>query len=617
MERVDWGADGTPRSPRFDDIYRPASLGLAQARHVFLHGCGLPEAWAHRERCTILETGFGLGLNFLATWRAWKDDPQRPRLLHFVSIEAFPVAGEDIERSASAHEALRPLASELARQWYGLTPGVHRLSFEGGRVLLTLCIGDVQAMLAQLAPFRANGIFLDGFDPQRNPRMWTPEVMRAVARFCRRGTRAATWTVAADLRRALAQCGFQVEKAQGLAPKRDCLRAVYDPEWEPKGLKETPSIAAGSCAVIGAGLAGSAAAASLARRSWQVTVFDASDTAASGASSLPAGLVAPHQSPDDNLLSRLTRAGVRCTLQEARARLVEGRDWERSGVLEFRGGDVRDPADVEALSAWTRIATREERADALLAEGANAWWHETAAWIKPSALVHAWLGDEGIAFVGSTAVGAPFESNGRWGLQTTAGVELGSFDLVVVAAANASRELLAGRIGTTPVRGQVTWSRSEGLPPFPMNGNGHFLPRVPLEEGVAWLSGSTYARGDASTGERAEDHAANLQRLRELSPGVAAQLEVQFASGEVRAWTGVRCASRDRRPLVGEIEPGLWVATAMGSRGLTFAVLCAELLAARLHGEPMPVERKLAEALDAVRGEPGRSSSPANRAGRR
>ena len=74
-----------------------------------------------------------------------------------------------------------------------------------------------------------------------------------------------------------------------------------------------------------------------------------------------------------------------------------------------------------------------------------------------------------------------------------------------------------------------------------------------------------------------------------------------FARGGVQAWTGIRCASADRRPLLGEIEPGLWVSTALGSRGMTFCALCAELLAAQVHGEPLPLDTRLARALDARR----------------
>src|SRR2546427_191519 len=81
---------GVPHSEAFGDIYHSVSGGLEQARHVFLRGNGLPERWAGRERFVVFETGFGLGLNFLATWQAWRADASRPRRLHFVSIEKHP-----------------------------------------------------------------------------------------------------------------------------------------------------------------------------------------------------------------------------------------------------------------------------------------------------------------------------------------------------------------------------------------------------------------------------------------------------------------------------------------------------------------------------------------------
>ena len=89
-EPIDWLDDGTPCSPRFGDRYHSEGGGLAQAREVFLHGCGLPAAWAGQRQWCVLETGFGLGLNFLVTWAAWRADPQRCQMLHFVSLEAWP-----------------------------------------------------------------------------------------------------------------------------------------------------------------------------------------------------------------------------------------------------------------------------------------------------------------------------------------------------------------------------------------------------------------------------------------------------------------------------------------------------------------------------------------------
>lgn len=600
-EPVEWSPDGTPRSPRFGDVYRPRTGALEQARQVFLGGCGLPAAWAGQPRWCVLETGFGLGLNFLATWRAWRDDPARPALLHFAAIEAFPVSADDVRRSAEAHPELRELADELAAQWWGLTPGFHRLAFEGWRVLLTLCVGDAAELLPEQA-FAADSVFLDGFDPLRNPQMWALPVLQAVARCCRRGTALASWTASSQVRRDLQTCGFVVTKVPGVPPKRESLHARYEPAWTPRGGPPEGRRAAGRAIVVGAGLAGAAAAASLARRGWRVQVLDAAEQPASGASGLPAGLLAPHTSPDDNLLSRLSRAGVRVTLGEA-ARLLRGDvDWQRGGSLEVQVGDRRPLPDLgPGGSAW-----QQARDDGV--------WHEAAAWIRPAALVRAWLANEGIEWRGRSRVTRLARTGEAWSALDAHGDVIATADLVVVAAALGSGELAPGvPLALNPVRGQVSWGpmpSGDGLPSHPLNGNGHFLPGIPLPDGPAWLSGSTYSRGDRGLDVRPQDQAANFERLRGLSPSLAARLRPQFDSGEVRAWTGTRCASSDRRPLVGELAPGLWVSTAMGSRGLTFAALCAELLCARLHGEPWPLPRRLGRALDAARPtRPGRGTA--------
>lgn len=550
-ERVEWQPDGTPRSTRFDDIYRPASGGLEQARHVFLHGCDLPVAWAGRAQWRILETGFGLGLNFLAVWRAWKDDPKRPRILHFVSVEAWPVSADDILRSANDYAELVPLARELAAQWVDLAAGAHRLSFEHGHVLLTLHVRDARAMLRS-EPFTADSVFLDGFDPKSNPHIWDEAAMKGVARHSRRGTRLATWTSSGEVRRALQSCGFVVNKVEGLPPKRHRTEAVFDPHWNPRGLVERREVMPANVVVIGAGLAGAATAASLARRGWRVRVLDAADAPAARASAVPVGLLAPHTSTDDNLLSRLSRAGVRMTLQQARELLREGEDWCQTGVTQIGEQRVR---------------------------------HDRAGWIKPAALVRSWLSQPGIEWQGSTHVTSiePFRDR-----------------VVVVAAACASQALLGDRMELHPVRGQVAWGPQDAglrVPAHPVNGNGHFIPSVPFDGAPAWFCGSTYSRDDDDAAIREEDTRANFDRLQALLPGVAQQLEGR----PMQAWAGVRCTSRDRRPLVGQIEAGVWLTTAMGSRGLTFCTLAGELIAARIHDEPLPLDARLAAAIDIAR----------------
>jgi tRNA 5-methylaminomethyl-2-thiouridine biosynthesis bifunctional protein len=592
---------------------------LAQARHVFLSGRGLPQAWAGQPQWLILETGFGLGLHFLTTWHAWRSDPERPRMLHYVSTEACPVSAEELLRAAQAHPGqpgLASLAGELAAQWHGLLPGFHRLAFDDGRVLLTLCIGDAQAML-RAQRFEADSIFLDDFGPREDPALWSPDALKAVSRFARQGTAIASWNTAQPVRDALRQCGFMLEE------RDDGLRGVFAPAWTVRRRGPAPERidTPGRCAVIGAGLAGAAVAASLARRGWQVTVLDAADRPAAGASGLPVGMLAPHVSPDDALLSRLTRAGIRATWIELVRLLEEGRDWRASGVLERRpDGDTRVPAGWSGdgpNESWP--ANAEQLAAVGLPGDTPALWHARAAWVKPHQLIAAWLRQPGVEFRGGCHVARLEPHAGGWQLFDADGEWLADADRVVVCAGFESGRF-APALPLQSVRGQVAWgpvpdgTADPALPPLttlpttPINGDGHLVAQVPVPHGPPiWLAGATFDR-DSTTLEPTEaDSLANRDRLARLHPAAAAALAGTFERGEVHTWVGVRCASGDRRPLVGPIGPigtpaaGLWACTALGSRGLSFAALCAELLAAQWHAEPLPLPATLAKALGTQR----------------
>ena len=136
---VEFGPDGMPFSVRYHDVYRSREGALAESNEVFVQGAHLQERWRGRSDYTVLEVGFGLGLNFLATVRALLDDPAGPECLHFVSVEAHPLDRADLSR---AHEALGlandPLSRELLQAWPLAMPGLHRLTFSGGRVRLIL-----------------------------------------------------------------------------------------------------------------------------------------------------------------------------------------------------------------------------------------------------------------------------------------------------------------------------------------------------------------------------------------------------------------------------------------------------------------------------------------------
>jgi tRNA 5-methylaminomethyl-2-thiouridine biosynthesis bifunctional protein len=388
--------------------------------------------------------------------------------------------------------------------------------------------------------------------------------------------------------------------------------------------------------VIGAGLSGSAVAYSLALRGWAVTVLDQAPSLGAGASGLPAGLAAPHVSPDDNVLSRLTRAGVRCTLQRAQALLQEGTDWALTGVLEHTLTGKRklpttppvqglDPGLPTSLSSacpnaelCSTLASPAQIAAAGLPPHTPALWHGMAAWLRPRQLVAAQLQTPGVTVRWGQRVQHIERQSGLWTVTNAQDQVLGQAPLLVVASAFDSLALLRHlpefAVPLNPLRGQVSFGHMDDLsdaqrrlmPAFPVNGHGSFICGVPTPEGPAgWYTGSTFERDVVQTPVRHGDHAANQQRLAVLLPGLGTALQEQFKPEHVQGWAGLRCTLPDRLPAVGPIDderlPGLWLSTGMGARGISLAVLCGELTAAWLENEAPPLDASLAKRLQAQR----------------
>ena len=191
---------------------------------MFLAGNGLPARWRGRRAFSVLETGFGFGLNFLATWAAWREDAERCGRLHFVSLEKHPFAAADLERLHARYPEFAESAAALRAAWPPLVPGVHRLELERGRVVLTLAFADAADALRELR-LAADAIYLDGFAPAKNPAMWSAAALKALARLAAPGATAATWSTAAPVREALEARGLRDRKAPRLrAPSARCWR---------------------------------------------------------------------------------------------------------------------------------------------------------------------------------------------------------------------------------------------------------------------------------------------------------------------------------------------------------------------------------------------------------
>ena len=221
-----WDEQGLPYATNFQDHYFSKNGGLEESRYVFINGNSLPQAWKNKETFTIAETGFGTGLNFLALWKLWNESSFKPKKLHFISIEGFPLDNESLKKSHHLWDELKDLSKELQEKYPPLVEGIHHIEFENGQIILTLGFGEALSVLPKFY-YDVDAWFLDGFAPSRNDSLWNENVFSHVARLSHKGTTFATFTSASKVRKGLHEVGFDVSKREGFKGKREMCTGIY------------------------------------------------------------------------------------------------------------------------------------------------------------------------------------------------------------------------------------------------------------------------------------------------------------------------------------------------------------------------------------------------------
>lgn len=646
-------APGVPYSAQYGDVYHSAAGAWAQAQHVFIAGNGLPQRWQGRHQFVILETGFGLGNNFMATWSAWLDDPQRCDHLFFISIEKHPLTRDDlsrVHRPDPADERRQQLGEQLIAAWPVLTPGWHHLRFDGPQnqsVSLMLGLGDVADLLPELMA-SVDAFYLDGFAPAKNPDMWAPQRLVRLQRLAAPEATAATWSCARVVRDGLAQAGFEVSRWPGFKGKREMIRAVYAPRYVPPpppgGLGLVPAHERRQALVIGAGLAGCTAAWALRREGWTVTLVDRQAKAASETSGNPGGLFHSVLHAEDGVHARAHRAAALAAWRVIQQAVNDGVRGSVDGLVRL---DAKTSTD-EARALLRRLGMPQDHVQWLehdevaavldVPAPSGGWLFHQAGWVHPAGWCE-WLLTQahlsrlqtgGLTFAGGQVVASLRRTAaGLWQALGPQGELIHEAPNVVLACAHGVSDLLQGLptehacapLPMSKVRGQVSWGvkvSGTRLPKLPVAGGGYALS---LDEQTL-LFGATTQHHDDDPSTRAQDHAHNAHVARQL--GVL-QAEVPPLTGRV----GWRATTPDRLPMVGALpwsaerlrdagqrlrldQPrliprqrdaagGLYVLSGLGSRGITWSVLGAELLVHWMAATPCPVDVSLRDALDPAR----------------
>ncbi|MEM1113015.1 MAG: bifunctional tRNA (5-methylaminomethyl-2-thiouridine)(34)-methyltransferase MnmD/FAD-dependent 5-carboxymethylaminomethyl-2-thiouridine(34) oxidoreductase MnmC [Pseudomonadota bacterium] len=651
---LEWDAQGAPFSTQFDDVYYARRDGPAESRYVFLQGNRLSERLAEPglARFCILETGFGTGLNFLETWQAWRSLPEPRPSVHYVSVEKFPLRPEDLATALQAQVHVAALSTELMAAYPPMIPGQHRRLFNAGRFTLDLWFEDAEEMLTDLAassPASVDAFYLDGFAPARNPDMWRPEIYAALAGLGKPGATIATFSAAGHVRRGLANAGFSMLRAPGFGTKRECLRGTLERPPAPSRPKtpwdiiSEPRSTPDSALVVGGGLAGCATAARLAQRGLDVTLLDAGDIAGGGSGNAQGVLYTRvshrHSALTDFALQSYLFAIDLYAQYFRSGRLQEGVDGLLCGNFQQMGDTAKLARLQEALDGLPNLAAVLSPPEASERVGVPqpdpGLWFPGSGWLHPPALCRLWLENPRIEVKEHCGRIHLEHADGRWSARGDDGV-VASADCAILATGAAMQQDPLGWLPLQSIRGQTTDLPSTAALTGLKACLCHDGYLAPARRGLHTL-GATFNLDTDVSQIRVADHQENLDRLEKALPSCAAVV----ASAKPEALEGrvaFRCASSDYLPVIGPVPererflqtfeglrknarldirhtgpymPGLYINVAHGSRGLTSTPLAAELLAALICHEPLPLCRDLYRAVapgrflirDLVRGE--------------
>jgi len=609
---IDWRGH-TPSAPAFGDIYFSPENGLAESNFVFLDGIQAPDSWQNKDQFVVAETGFGTGLNFLATYKKWIES-NAPGRLTYISTERYPLSEEALKKAHQAFSSLENYARQLRQAWPPPSHGFHPRFFENGKIQLLLLFGDAESTLTELQA-EVDAWFLDGFSPAKNPEMWSDRLFDQIARLSKPKARFATFTAAGFVRRSLEARGFVVKKTQGFGQKRNRLLGQMKAEHRPTPPLKAPEWAKlsntteGPTTIVGAGIAGLSLAAALGRRSRQSSVIGARSYPA--ASEVPAAILAPGfqagpQPTTDFVTSAFAQA---CWLPQYR------NAWS----------DVRG---VELFAGSAAEAKRFKRIEEALGWGPD-WVSMTENGLSyprsGSLNTAATLANISETLAIETATIQRIEKTSAGWLLIGEGIKRETRNLILAAGAGtANLAKNANNFGFTARAGQIeTLLASDAdLPEKSLAASGYITAPI---DGSQTL-GSTFS--DFGGDERAAPQTTNSATVE-----ILAKVEAEFgisvgAETPLTSWAGIRAATKDYMPLIGPVpawqaaaeqfaplsidrkitglgpmqyQDGLFLLTGFGSKGFQQAPYAAEYLAAHLCGDPLPMAAKVAAYLHPAR----------------
>ena len=204
-------------NPVVGEHYHSRHGALQESKHVFLESGLKYFLKGESRKASILELGFGTGLNFLVSAEYCSSEMVD---LEYTGIEAYPLSPDLISKTDYDHY----VSSDI---WNAFTQNYEQALNEEVK-LSPDC--KLQIACTKLLEFQSAKLFdvlyFDAFAAIHQPEMWSEESLSHISTFLHPGGVFVTYAITGNLKRTMKGLGFSIEKAPGAPGKREMLRAV-------------------------------------------------------------------------------------------------------------------------------------------------------------------------------------------------------------------------------------------------------------------------------------------------------------------------------------------------------------------------------------------------------
>ena len=197
-----------------DEPYHSTHGALQESMHIFIKQGLLT---VKQSSLRILELGFGTGLNALLTFA--QSIPLKLDI-YYHAVEKYPLMEHEYQ--------LLNYEKVVGHLPKGTLHRIHSCPW-GEAVQIT----DRFTLYKEEADFRSMKlppniklVYFDAFSPDKQPELWTKEVICPIAQVCDPGAILVTYSSKGVVRRTLTSCGFEVNKVAGAPGKREMVRAI-------------------------------------------------------------------------------------------------------------------------------------------------------------------------------------------------------------------------------------------------------------------------------------------------------------------------------------------------------------------------------------------------------